>query len=412
MYWIKGIVTEKSGKRLLWAQAALGVSLLTLAACGSSEVAESAGEQAPQTPVAVTATSIAEAEWPETFEAPGTVRARSIATLSSRGMGYIRDLTPREGGHVEAGQIVATLNAPELDVSLRQAEVALDEARSGIPEADSAIASAEAQLNLARITFGRMQDLLEKRSVSQQEFDQAQAQVRVAESAKAMAEARRGQIDQKIRQAQEAIAAVNVQKTYLDVKAPFAGRVTSRRAEPGMLASPGMPLLEIEEDGDYRLEVAVPESHMRSVRLGQTAEVFMDIYGDAPVTGRVVEIVPEVDAATRSFIAKLLIPARPQLQTGLFGRAVFDIGSRQVLTVPSDAVHEQGQLRNVLVVEDGMARSRNVRLGETRDGAVEVLSGLEPDELVITPRPIGLNDGRPVDVDVVAPAAVEQAEVQ
>jgi RND family efflux transporter MFP subunit len=347
--------------------------------------------------MAVQAAAVSEVEWPETLEAPGAVRARTAAVLSSRAAGYIREIRPRIGDRVQAGDVVAVLEAAEVESALRQAQAAVDEARMGIPEAEGAVEAAAAQVELAATTLQRVEDLLGKKSVSQQEFDEAASRSRVARSAQGMAEARRRQLGEKIRQAMEAVAAAEAQRGYLEVRAPFAGRVTARHAEPGSLASPGMPLLELEQEGRYRLEAAVPESALGSVRAGQTVRVRFDS-PPASVSGRVDEIVPEIDAASRSFLVKISLPAGGNLRSGLFGRALFDLGTRGVLAVPRAAVREQGQLRSVFVVEDGVARARLVRLGATAEQEAEVLSGLTAGERVIVPVPAGLSDGRPVEV--------------
>jgi len=264
-------------------------------------------------------------------------------------------------------------------------------------EADSAIQSAQAQLELAEITLRRMQELLSKRSVSQQEFDEADARAKVARQALNMAGARRKQLDEKIRQAEQAVTAAGVQTGYLEVRAPFAGRVISRRAEPGTLASPGLPLLEIESENGYRLEVAVPEAQLRAVRPGQSVTVLLGESSSA-LTGRVDEIVPSVDPASRSFLVKISLATRPEIRSGQFGRAVFTTGNRTALTIPAAAVAEQGQLRNVLVADNSVAQLRLIRVGEERDGQVEVLSGLIAGDPVISPRPAGLADGQRVEV--------------
>jgi len=339
----------------------------------------------------------AEVAWPETFEGSGTVRARTTAMIASRAMGYIRDVRPHEGDRVQAGDVVVTVEARETQVAEQQAQIGVSEARSGVPEADSAIQSAQAQLELAEITLRRMQELLSKRSVSQQEFDEADARAKVARQALNMAGARRKQLDEKIRQAEQAVTAAGVQTGYLEVRAPFAGRVISRRAEPGTLASPGLPLLEIESENGYRLEVAVPEAQLRAVRPGQSVTVLLGESSSA-LTGRVDEIVPSVDPASRSFLVKISLATRPEIRSGQFGRAVFTTGNRTALTIPAAAVAEQGQLRNVLVADNSVAQLRLIRVGEERDGQVEVLSGLIAGDAVISPRPAGLADGQRVEV--------------
>ncbi|MEZ5404419.1 MAG: efflux RND transporter periplasmic adaptor subunit [Bryobacteraceae bacterium] len=357
--------------------------------CGSRHEPEKKAESAP---VAVTAIAVGSTAWPDEFEATGTVAARQSAAISARVMGYVREINAREGDFVSAGQTIAVIDSRELTTAHAQAEAAVAEARAGVGEAESGIAAAEAQLDLARTTAKRMEDLLAKRSVSQQEYDEAASRVKVGESQVAMARARRRQLDDKIRQAEQALASAGVMQGYATVQAPFAGRVVKRLADPGVLASPGMPLLEIEQAGGYRLEVAVEERHLGAVRRGQAVGVHLDAIGK-PLTGRISEIVPAVDAASRSFTAKVDLPASPVLRSGLFGRAVFPLGERQVVAVPRDAVSLQGQVSSVFVAADGVARRRLVQLGAERGGAVEILSGLSADDRLIHPRPATLADG-------------------
>lgn len=386
----------------------VAISLLALASsCGGG--GSSAGHRdtaRPATPPAtVNAVLAVTARWPASFEATGSVKPRASAQIASRAMGYIREIRVQAGDRVAAGQLLVRIEAKDADAAHRQAEAGLEEAKSALPEAASAIRSAEAQTELARVTLRRMQDLLDKRSVSQQEFDEAAARLRVAEAARDAATARKQQLEARIRQAEQAVASAAVQLGYSDLTAPFTGRVAARKADPGTLAVPGQPILELEQEGAWRLEASVEEARLGSVRPGQTATVRLDAL-DEPLTGRVVEIVPSVDSATRSFIAKLDLPARSVMRSGLFGRADFPLGARDVLAVPEAAVIRQGEVSSVLVADQDIARVRFIRTGEARGGQVEVLSGLAAGDRIIHPRPAGLNDGAPVRA---AAAVVESA---
>jgi multidrug efflux pump subunit AcrA (membrane-fusion protein) len=372
--------------------AAAAVLAFAVASCGTKHEPPKKTEAAP---IAVTTRAVAAVSWPDEFEATGSVAARQSVAVSARVMGYVREIRAREGDTVAAGQTLVVIDSRELTTARAQAEAAVAEARSGTHEADSAIAAAEAQLDLARTTARRIEELLGKKSVSQQEFDEAAARVKVAGSQVAMARARRKQLDDKIRQAEQALASAGVMQEYATIQAPFAGRVTKRLADPGVLAAPGMPLLEIEQAGGYRLEAAVEERHLGAIRRGQSVTVHIDSLGRS-VTGRVGEIVPAVDAASRSFTVKIDLPGDGRVRSGLFGRAVFAIGDRQVIAVPREAVITQGQVTSVLVADGGVARSRLVQIGGTRESEVEVLSGLSAGEKLIHPRPAMIEDGAPV----------------
>jgi RND family efflux transporter MFP subunit len=119
---------------------------------------------------------------------------------------------------------------------------------------------------------------------------------------------------------------------------------------------------------------------------------------DRTVQGRVSEIVPSVDPASRTFTVKIDLPGTPILRSGMFARARFPSGSKRALVVPVEAIAEQGQLQSVMVVENGVARTRHITAGERRDGQIEVLSGLAVGEIVVSPRSSALRDGARVEV--------------
>ena len=366
-----------------------------LSGCGGGEPKTSAASPGP--PVPVTAAAVAAQAWPNVYEATGTVRARTSATLSSRVMAYVREVSARAGDRVREGQPLVLLDAQDLETNVRRAEAAETEVRSAIPEADNGVAGARANLDLAEATFHRMEELAAKKSISNQEFDEAAARRKSAQAAYDMARARRTQLDAKLAQAAEEIHAARIMRDYTRIAAPFAGVVTARSAEPGNLAAPGAPLLTVEQDGAYRLEATVEESKLPFIKTGQTVEVGIEAL-DRRLTARVSEIVPAVDAASRSYTVKIDLPAAPNLRSGMFGRAWFPMGTRKVLPVPRAALIERGQLQSVLVVEEDRARTRLVTTGLRGHDAVEVLSGLSEGERVISLVPAGLADGTRVEV--------------
>jgi len=167
--------------------------------------------------------------------------------------------------------------------------------------------------------------------------------------------------------------------------------------EPGNLATPGATLLTIERDGEYRLEVPVEESRLPIIRSGSKVFVSIDALNrtlEAPIS----EVVPSVDAASRSYLVKIDLPGMPQLRSGAFGRARFVLGSRPVLTLPASALVERGQVQSVYVAENGAARLRIVSTGRKRADRVEVLAGLSSGERVVSPIPVALADGAKVEM--------------
>jgi len=369
-----------------------------LSACGGEQKqAKVAAAAADAAPVAVTASPVAAEQWAESYEATGTVRARTPAVISSKLMAYVQQVSLQLGDRVREGQVIVTLDARDLDAAVQRAEAGRNEVRSAIPEAEQAMAGAKASLDLAQTTNRRIEDLAAKKSVSQQESDEASARLKSAQANYEMARARRQQLDSKLAQVEQEIRSANITREYARITAPFSGLVTTRSVEPGNLVVPGAPLATIEREGAYRLEAAVDESRMPSVKPGQAVEVQLDSL-ERRIPARVSEVVPAVDAASRTYTVKIDLPPAAEVRSGMFGRAVFALGGRKVESIPATALKERGQLQSVMVVEGSSARVRLVTTGKRSGNRIEVLSGLSAGEMVIAPVPAALTDGARVEV--------------
>jgi RND family efflux transporter MFP subunit len=363
----------------------------------SCERAPGPVEATPAKLIAVTSATASIQDWPAVYDATGTVRARTTAVISAKVTGYIEQVLVRAGDRVRAGQPLVVLDARDLETGVRRAEAVSLELRSAVPEADNAVAAAKASLELAQATFRRMEDLHSKRSISNQEFDEASARLKSAKAQYEMARARRQQIDSKAVQVDQEVRAAGITRDFARIAAPFAGVVVSRTAEPGALATPGAPLLTIEQEGVYRLEAAIDESRVPSVAMGQAVEVTVDSL-DSRITARVSEVGAVVDPASRSYIAKLDLPPSPRLRSGMFGRASFPTGAEKRLAVPAAALIERGQLQSVFVIGEGIVHTRLITAGRRSAERVEVLSGLQAGERIVISPPADLRDGDPVEV--------------
>ena len=371
----------------------IGIPILT--SCGND--APPRVSAAALSPLPVQTAIITAQEWPDVYEATGSVRARSATNISSKVMGYVQDVNFKLGDHVREGQVLAILDARDLVANVRRVEAARSEVQSAMPESDNGIAAAKANLDLAQATFKRMDELASKKSISNQEFDEALARLKAAQANHEMARSRRAQLDSKLAQIEQEIRSASILRDYTKITAPFAGIVTAKSVEPGALASPGVVLLTIEQEGGYRLEISVEESRISSIRSGTQAAVSIEAL-DRKVDAKVSEIVPSVDASSRTYIVKLDLPSLPQLRSGMFGRASFTSGATRVLSAPVAALQERGQLASVFVAEDGTAHTRLVTAGRRNNGAVEILSGVNAGEKVIVPPPAGLTDGARVEM--------------
>jgi multidrug efflux pump subunit AcrA (membrane-fusion protein) len=369
----------------------LTIPMLMTTACSRLETPVAA-TAAQGTAVAVQVETVADSEIAEIYRASGTVRARYTAAIAAKIAANILEIYVQTGDRVQAGQTLIVLDRRDLEAHLRRSEASGAEVESAITETENAVAAARTNLELARVTHKRFQDLLAKASVSQQEFDESQARLQSAEAALEIAASKRRQVEARRSQAEAEVAAARVALGYATLTAPFAGLVTERKVDPGSLATPGAPMLTLEREGNLRLEASIDESRLGLARIGENVAVEMDGL-NRTVTGRVAEIGPSVDSATRSFSVKIDLPALPGLRAGMFGRAAFDSGKRGALLVPQSAVLERGQIRSVHVVEGDTARLRFLTLGETHDEWREVLSGLTAGEKIVVAPPPQLADG-------------------
>ena len=344
----------------------LSLALVWIAGCSPQKTPLAAPENAGK--VAVVQTTVAAV--PDVIAALGTVRAAETVQLSAQMMGNVLSVNVREGDAVAPGQVLATIDPS-------QAQAGLERAQASLSASQQEVAATQSERQLAESTLKRYDTLFQRRSVSPQEYDEVKARYQGA-SARAEA-AQAGQS-----QAKAAVALAQTTFTYTKVRAPFSGIVTERRVDPGALASPGMPLLTVESTGRYRLEATVDEASFRFVKLGQSVPVALDAYPDHGLTGRVTQIVPAADPATRTFIVKIELPANAMLRSGLSGRASFSRGDRQSVVLPRTAVVERGALNGVYVVgADQVATLRYVTVGDAIGDHFEILSGLNAQESVV-----------------------------
>jgi multidrug efflux pump subunit AcrA (membrane-fusion protein) len=361
-----------------------------LAGCSAPRVAAAADDAAE--PIAVTIAQVAMTDVASAIDSGGVVQARTTATITARILAPVREVRVSPGDQVRAGQTLIVLAGDDLAAGARAARSAAVAAEQGSKAAAADVLAAEAGLALARASHDRIAGLQVRQSATAQELDDATAILRSAEARVAGASARALQATAAVESARAASDQAGATESFTTIAAPFAGMVTEKMIEPGNLASPGMPLLRLEDTGGFRLEVRADESRLGQVRNGDTVPVFLGTGTDS-ITGTVVEVSRAVDADARAFLVKIALPDAPGLRSGEFGKARFAGPRRRALTVPASAIVHRGQLTSVFVVDRGVARVRLVNLSET-----EVLAGLTESDMVILSPPAGITDGRRVNV--------------
>jgi RND family efflux transporter MFP subunit len=350
-----------------------GLSVLITVLNGALAGCTSERRSEPAAPETVSNVSVAVAQKtivPDWLEAVGTVRAAQTSQVASQMMGNIVEIRAREGDRVQSGQVLAVI-----DDAQRRAGV--EQATAAVTAAEKEVSAAGSDFTLAESTLKRYQQLYEKKSVSPQEFDEIRTRYQSAEARREMARAGQAQANAARNQARTSLG-------YAQIRAPFAGLVTEKKADAGTLASPGMLLFTVEDTRSYRLEATVDESDIRIVRIPQAVSVSVDALGNTDLSGKVVQIVPAADPTSRSFLVKVELPSDTRLRSGLFGRARFPRGERTSLLIPRSAVVQRGQLQGVYVTDaKQIAGLRYITLGKTAGDQVEVLSGLQDGERLI-----------------------------
>ncbi len=371
------------------------VATAGLAACAPGPAPEGAAPAARVDATLVVATA---GEAPAFVEAGGVVRAATTASIASRVLAPVVDVLVVPGDRVRRGQALVRLDARELEANRAGAAAALAAAEQAVHAADAAVQAADAARQLAAATHARIAGLREKRSATPQELDQAVAGLHAADAQAAGARAQAAQAASGLEAARAGGEAARVAASYAELVAPFDGIVTSRSIDPGTMATPGAPLLTLDDLRARHLEVRVDEARAAAVSLGAAAEVRLDHERgsddpDAWIAGRVVEIA-RLDAATHSFLVKIELPASVVAPSGAFGRARFAGTPRPAITAPASAIVRRGQLAFVFAVDDeGAARLRPVSVGAPFADRVELLAGVRAgDRLVDDPAP-SLVDG-------------------
>ncbi|HEY7913756.1 MAG TPA: efflux RND transporter periplasmic adaptor subunit [Blastocatellia bacterium] len=382
------------------------------ASCGKSE--PESKEQA-RLIEGVKVDTIKLSDYDDQYEVAGTVSARTTSVLSSKVLGSVTAIHAREGDRVRAGQLLVEIDSRESRAQLQKAQAGVKEAQNGLSEIDqslqaaqSSIAAAEANKALATSTYNRYRAMLEGKAVSPQEFDEVKAKYEIAltqaQSASKSLDvlaARRRQALARIEQARADLSGAQVYASHSRITSPINGVVTARHVDPGYTATPGVPLLTLEDVSRYQLEAAVEESLITRLRVGDKARVRIDALGGWEAEGSVSEIVPVSDPASRSYTVKIDLLAgdgqnggQQWLRSGLYGKARFVTGQRQALAIPKKALLERGQLLGVYVVDQsGVARFRLIKTGKSSGEFVEVLSGITEGERIVADRIDAVSDG-------------------
>jgi RND family efflux transporter MFP subunit len=328
------------------------------------------------------------------LNASGYVVARRVSTVSSKVTGKIAEIFVEEGMTVKEGQVLARLEPANSATMLTMAQRELEASRRNLAEIEVRLAEAERN-------FKRNEALVQQQLISQTALDASKAEVNALAARLAAAQAQ-------VKVAESSLQMRQIDFDDLEVRSPFAGVVISKNAQPGEMISPmssgGFTRTGIATvvDMDSReIEVDVNEAYINRVKPNQRVEATLDAYPDAPLSARVVNIVPTADrtkATVRVRIGFDKLEPRILPDMGIKVRFLDDTpvqaenaGPR--IRVPASAVQREGSEAYVWVVSDGRVERRAVTVGAESEGTVEVRAGVNDGDTLVSPVVQGLEDG-------------------
>jgi len=316
------------------------------------------GAGGPGAGVPVEVVKVATASLPQSITTVGSLRSDESVTIRPEVAGRIAAINFQEGQRVAKGAVLL-----RLDPSINEAEVL----------------QARANLKLARSKYERAVDLSKSNFISGQARDEAENNLRVAEAAVALVEAR-------------------LAKT--EIKAPFTGVIGLRSVSIGDYVKEGADIVNLESIDLLKVDFRVPEVYMRQVKAGQPLQVALDAYPGKTFEGRVFAVNPLLDAAGRAVVIRAQVKnADASLRPGMFARVrLITSESADSLVVPEQALVPQGSEQFVFKVVDGRAVRAKVEVGQRRDGKVEMMSGVAAGDVVVTSGQQRLRDGVPVAI--------------
>jgi multidrug efflux pump subunit AcrA (membrane-fusion protein) len=384
-------------------------ALVLLTACGGDSSSSASAKEADreQAPKQVQTGRVEQRMLGASVLVNGTLDAYDRATVGTKVAGRLQSMAVDLGSRVTRGQLIARIDPTDYNIRLQQAEAGLAQARvrlglppegasDGVDPTDTPpVREARAVLEEARASRERYSALMRDGVISKADFDQVQAQARVAESRyqDALEEIRNRQAVATQRRAEVALARQQLADTA--IVAAFNGVVQQRIASIGEFLSAGAPVAEIVRIDPLRFRAEVPERDAATIRIGQSVQLAVD--GAAgQYSGRVTRISPTITERTRVLQIEADIPNDGGLRAGSFARATIVTDTTAAsLAIPKEALVTFAGIEKVVLVEKGKTKEKPVTTGRRNGPWIEVLNGVEAgDEVVLNP--VNLRPGQAV----------------
>jgi RND family efflux transporter MFP subunit len=322
---------------------------------------------------------------------PGNIQAFIDAPVSARASGYLKKWYADMGAHVKAGQILAEIDAPELDQQVRQAQAALEQAKAALDQVIANLQQGKANAELARVTAQRWSNLVAKGVVSRQENDQYQAQYQAqtanVDSLQKAIAAARGNVGS----SEANLSRLQDLQGYKTVKAPFDGVITARNTDIGALVNAGggvasQELFHIAATAKLRVYLSVPQIYSRSAVAGIPAELTLAEFPGRRFRGKLVRTAEAMDAGTRTLLTEVDVDnSTGELKPGAYAEVHLTIpaGAPSVIVPVGAILFRSEGIRLGLVRDGNRVELVPVILGKDYGTEVEVLSGIRPEDWII-----------------------------
>lgn len=301
--------------------------------------------------------------------AVGSLEANESTVIRSEIAGRITSIQFKEGERAKKGSVLLTINSEEFQAQLNQIK---------------------AVVALNKMNFERAQQLRPEGLIAERAYDEAESRLKESEASLALAQVR---LDKSI------------------LRAPFGGRLGLRHVSPGDFVQPGQAIVNLEDIDSIKVDFRLPEIYLNRIEEGQLVQVGVDVSPDRLFEGKIYAIDSRIDNATRTVLVRARVPnPAGALHPGMFARVVVVLGEREnAVFVPEEAVVPMGGDKFLYRVVDGKAALTKVRLGLRKEGRVEIIEGVGPEETVITAGQMKLFDGAPVMIVGAAETAPEKA---
>ena len=338
----------------------------------------------------VNVTSVERSSGKSELVLPGNIQAITEAPVLARASGYIKRRLVDIGDRVKEGQVLAEIDASELDNQVRQVKASVDQTNASLEQASANLVQARTTEQLYKTTAERYSNLVQRGAVSKQEFDTTQAQYNAQHAAVQAMEKAVSVAKSNIAVAEANLARLTDMQGYLKVKAPFAGVITVRNVDTGALVNEGSTMLfRIAQTDRLRIYINVPQSDATAVKVGQTSIVTISDLPSKKFTGKVTRTANSLDPASRTLLAEVQVGnGDGQLMPGMYAQVNFTTPrSEPPMLIRGDALVIRANGPQVAVVmPDQTVHFQTIALGRDYGDRIEVLSGLKPlQQLVINP---------------------------